>query len=252
MIVIRKFGKIYRKESDKIVEVVSDLIPYLNDTIEFGDGLIFEDFMFHILSYSDKYSEVFSSQLGHYNLKDWISDFLNEQKDDSGTEIIEYLEVAHSDIEIDAYGTQNSYKITEIDVYNSFHGIGEWEEKETGKVMGGVAIEFTSLYTLRKLPLKLNKKVRITDIQTYDEICVMEKLFTVYDVISAILFEISWSGNPVQRDAQCKIILDRSEEIQKEIDNGTLRTKPMDELFDELRKKFDDMHKDDDEKKKDS
>lgn len=239
MILLKKGGKVFhKKEYDKKNEgIYTSLIPYLCEKIEFEDGVTFEDFMIHIFSHSDEYNDVFSSHLGHYQLCDWIPDFLNAQDIDK-PEIIEYLEIMHSDIEINATGIMNSYGIDDLSTYNSFHGIGAWDEKETGESMGGIAIEYTSLYKLRKLPLKLNTKVRIRDIETYNEVCIMETCFTVYDVIGAILYEISWSGNPKKRDEQCKMIFDDAKKIRKEIDDGTIQTKSGDEVFDELKKKF--------------
>ena len=59
-----------------------------------------------------------------------------------------------------------------------------------------------------------------------------EKYFSVFDFISAILFEISWAGSPEQRDEKMEEIQASAEEVREKIDEGDYSSF---KSFDELR-----------------
>jgi hypothetical protein len=94
-----------------------------------------------------------------------------------------------------------------------FHGIGEPDEH------GGraYAIEFTPINEFKALPLKLNTSYKVedtSDVQNVKTIFEGTKAFTVYDVIAAILYEITFCGSPEKRDEQMAEIMQSSEEIK--------------------------------------
>lgn len=242
MIQFKSDGSIFKKfDDDKTVkQITTDLVPYLNEAIEFEGGLTFETFMQHIFNHEDIYSMVFASHLGHYPLHSWKEEFYKDYEKDNDAVDIEYLEVMHAYIEINMSGP-NQFGITEVDIYHEFHGVGSWGKDENGKeTIGGIAVEFTPLNELKNYELKLNNQVKFLDLNTFDEICTMEHYFTVYDVISTILYEISWSGSPRERDKKSKEILSEIKKAEK----SETRYLSHDEVFSNLEKRIEEFKKD--------
>ena len=112
--------------------------------------------------------------------------------------------------------------INEISIGVDVHGWGkhhpsEDEKKVYNKVEDipshiSYAIEFTPLYRLKHLPIKLNKKfeMRGPNKLGMDDPFVVEgnKEFTVYEVFGAILSELSFCGHPEERDSQWEDVVD--------------------------------------------
>ena len=240
MITLKKDGNFYRKEDHKSEECMIDdaLIKYLNDAFEIETGVTFGQLMSHMLNNTSAYDMVFGSHLGHYWLVEWKDDFEKDPVKNDDTEI-KYLEVRHAQIEINASGP-NKYGIVDVDIYDEFHGIGDWGKDEQGNEQGdgGVSIEYTSLSELKNLQLKLNKDVTFCDNNTFEKICTMQRYFTVYEVLSAILYEISWAGPPKQRDKTWKGIMSDIDEAEK---SELVRFSTPEEMFERLDKRIEEF-----------
>jgi len=220
----------YNPESDKYIKKeVSRLWPYFNEVVELSDDFTLEDLFYHIEQEKYIFDLVFNSHLGHFSLQKYI-DEINKPgvvRDDK----ISYLELRR-------YGEYTSWKDRiskewgiksnpEIELFLDFSGVGKQEDVE-------YAIEFMPLNELKHLPLKLNKKFNISEIRfpcriikflvrvlkyisfsrwggcnsfghTYVE---GDVNFTVYELFSTVLNEISFMGTPEQRDAQLVKIQD--------------------------------------------
>ena len=244
MITLKADGKFYHKRDDskKLDEVPGDLIPHLNDAFEIEEGSTFGQFMTHIFHHYQTYGMVFSSHLGHYPLGYWLEDF---DKSPTERKDMDYLEVRHSGVSLNISGKKDSY-LNDAEIYDEFHGIGDWDEDSGADpgTKGGIAIEYTSLRELKNYPLKLNTEFVVTNAQTFDVVCKMEKYFTVYDVISAILYEISWAGPPTNRDVQWKRIIADVKKSREELDKGNLeKFSTAEEMFARLDKRIEELKK---------
>lgn len=79
-----------------------------------------------------------------------------------------------------------------------FDGWGDWpEDNPVGKdkVKGGIAIEFTGLNEYKNLELRLDTESDIYSLKQNEPLAKGTRKFSVYDVINAILFEITWAGD---------------------------------------------------------
>jgi hypothetical protein len=78
-------------------------------------------------------------------------------------------------------------------------------------------IDFTPINKLKYAPLKLNEHFEIyTSIIKHDKanlIHATTKKFTLYEIIDAVLFELSWYGTPETRDKEGKTILEQVRNI---------------------------------------
>jgi hypothetical protein len=90
----------------------------------------------------------------------------------------------------------------DFDHYVSFGGWGPWGTQTDGVPdKGGIALEFTPLYEYKDLELKLDSKVTIYDLSGTEPGKPIKiagtgaQKFTVYDVVCAILDEITWAGD---------------------------------------------------------
>lgn len=244
-IVVKKDGKAYHKfwyydeEKDfgeyKEKEIVS-LIDFLSQKIKVEEGVTFEQFFDLIMNESEIMSKVFVSQLGHYHLSLWKEEWEKPaERKEYEHQIMDRLQVGWS---VERW---RSHKIHDkqfdfkdhIEEYIDFSGHGSWydeyahnlgNEKWAGEwVDGGISISFTPLYQLKKYPFEINTKWTLWDWgikpDVKDKVIVeSKKEMTVYDVIGAILFELTFYGNPDQRDETIKEIDKSANEMKKVID----------------------------------
>jgi len=90
----------------------------------------------------------------------------------------------------------------DFDHYVDFGGWGPWGGDYEGEPQkGGIAVEFTPLYEYKDLELRLDPKVTIYDVTNTkpgEPVKIAGtgiQKFTVYDVVCAILDEITWAGD---------------------------------------------------------
>jgi hypothetical protein len=227
MITLSKDGIFYEnKFEDGKKKKVKSLIPYLNKVIQLEEDFTLIDF-FNILE-NDKelINIIFSSQLGHYPLQLYINDIKKEIV--KGEEQLDFLKV-HWSCGFEQGECSEFEPENEISIFASFGGWGVWEDNpwtnyevdEDGKIRGGFAIEFTPLSELKDLPLKLELDMEFKDENqfikeenNYKTILKGKRPFTVYEVIGAILYEISFVGDPEKRDDAWKEQLETVEDIK--------------------------------------
>ncbi len=223
MILLKKNGKIfYSREYERKKISVPSFLPFMNEPLEIEEGATFKTFFNHIMREKEKYSEFFASHLGHYDLKvfdeEWQKPYVKE-KDDG----MEFLEIYwHVD-----YDREDNI----INEQPALHGRG-YAAKDG---VTAYAIDFTPLNKLKKYPLKLNTEYIIEEYMRRKprsrKIFAGKKSFTVYDVIDAVLYEITFYGGPQQRNEQLEELKRRVDEVER----GEAKLIPMEEMFAELK-----------------
>ena len=202
----------FNPECDEYIKKeVGSLWPYLNDRVVLSEDFTLEDLFNHIEKNKEAFDIIFHSVLGHYPLQLWIDEIKKpgSKKDDE----IEYLEI-HRWGEYWDWGN--------IDLSIGVSGIGK---KEDGPSYG---IGFTPLNELKHLPLRLNENFEIGEViipsrivlffarllkkisipvgkwdNSFNRTYVKGKAeIMVHELISAILNEISFYGNPEERDGK--------------------------------------------------
>jgi hypothetical protein len=99
------------------------------------------------------------------------------------------------------------------------YGFGKEPDENLGTQDTRYGIEYTPINELKTLPVYLNDTMKYVDVKdNWKEVFSVHVGFTVYDVIGAILYEISWAGSPKHRDAQWGRIVGDVEEARKQLD----------------------------------
>ncbi|MBC8302169.1 MAG: hypothetical protein H8E55_41185 [Pelagibacterales bacterium] len=190
---------------------VDDLAIHLGSSIKFEGKVTFERIFDLILENKDFYTLVFHSQMGGHDIADFIEDY--NKTPESIEDDVEFLEIYASG---DSTTYHDSTKDLNFGV--DFHGWGKWDpETKTNK--GPISISFSSLSDCRKLELKLKENAdfvvtpksvaKLEDYLKYDGTFT----YTWYDILSAILYDISWYGAPASRD----IALENLTNLRKEL-----------------------------------
>jgi hypothetical protein len=224
-ILVKKDGWYYRdwEDGEQLERKIDSFIPFLNEQIEVEDDITFEDFFSQIMNESDLVSVIFASQLGHYDLgnwrKEWAKPFVNEPDGHTRTK---YLEVAWAaewwDHDLDR----------EIEEWVAFGGKGEILMDDTDKWEDdmGISFSFTPINELKGYPFKINTEYKLFDWAAYrknknarkrDKWFAVDgvKRMRVYEVIGGILDDISFYGDPDNRDEKGEELKERCDETDK-------------------------------------
>ena len=110
-------------------------------------------------------------------------------------------------------------------------------EKNDGmsELSNSYAIEFTPVNKLADKPIRINDRFVVRKSMMEDDempiIFEARKPFYLLDIIWAILWEISFAGNPTSRDEMWGEIESRAESVK----DGTAKSVPIEEVFERLR-----------------
>ena len=203
----------YNPECDEYVrKEVDRLCPYLNETVELSEDFTFGDLFNLIEREVDVFDVIFSSHLGHHSLQLWIDEIKHIVPKMENE--IDYLEIYRCG----EYWGKDCDGDIELSV--GFSGVGKKEDDPS------YGVGFTPLHDLKYLPLRLNDDFEISEVKAPLRIILflvrlLKKIgiplgkwdnpfnhtyikgktkFSVYELISAILYEISFYGDPVERD----------------------------------------------------
>lgn len=241
-----RFTNDFNPECDKYVDrMVDSAIPYMRHEVALSDDYTLYDLFKMLQKEMDKYNLIFCSYLGNHDLGNYWIDMCSEFEKASD---VDYLEV-YWYCGCNAY-EQRGYKEwkNDISVNPEFHGWGTWDENEHAGIpkgyKGGMAIEFTPLAELKNLPLRIRTKTKITlDDGTYDEdgnnkvLFEGDKCFSVFDFVSAILFEISFMGSPIDRDEALESLVEDRKDAEEKLATGELKSfATLEELKEDLKK----------------
>jgi hypothetical protein len=208
------------------LEVISEdeIVHHLSEEVELGESLTFEAIFDIIFENKEILEKIYKSCLGGFSLQP----FINELNDiPSKKTELDYLEIFwHSD-----------KSDNDLTIVSGLHGIGV-EETETGVQPKGdiisYAIEFTPLNNLKYLKVKINKEIVTMNYDSKDDnfqLNLGRMTFTLYDLFYAILFEISWNGDPAGRENRLEELEETIKTSEEEIDNGEGKELDMEELF---------------------
>ena len=204
-IFLRSWNGELQKDVEKCPDLQS-LIPFLgcNVTIE---GTTFGQFMDLIERDLDLIERLFESSTGGFGLRQYIDEGRLPGGD---PERMEHVEV-YWGAQVSRYEGK-----TDFEFFSGFHGWGPWapapcEEEPKEPFYCGYAIEWSPLNEYAALPLKLDTTVEIFDMDNPKaKPEKMHRHFTVYEVIHAIVFEITWSGDIAGRTARVNEIKRRA------------------------------------------
>lgn len=223
-ITITKKGMfVYKWRSDKrVILQAESLISWLGASVYIEDDVTFADFFNLVMKEHSKISEVFKYHLGGWTLSEWHDEWVAEpiNDDDASHEQIDWLEVYWA-VEIDTYNKTN-----DLDEYTGFHGVGRWKDDDDVWRDTKFSFSMTPLNKMKNYLFKINADWKIfnpdaadgknheqlTDDDWY--IFTSKKSMTLYDVIGAILIDISFYGMPRDRNEKRVELGRRAEEVQ--------------------------------------
>ncbi len=193
-VIVRKgdvFVKRWDTEIREYVEKKKDE-QLLSDVLQFPlvlEETTFGQFFALIAREKDLYQKIYNAALYGHPLEPFIKECELPPKE---TKDLDYVEIEWCCQEFEG----------EFEFWPSFSGWGDWpddfpgsEAEPEGPKKGGIAIEFTPLNEYSHLLLKLNTDSSIYSLKQSEPLAKGTRKFTVYDVIKAILFEITWAGD---------------------------------------------------------
>jgi len=222
----------YNKEDkDKVLE--KDFLYYLSDTVEFSENLTFERFFKLIIQHKEILNVVFHRALGGYKIENFIQDFEGTpEKDNSDFDLTISIS---TDYYINKDGNEFSY-------YYDFGGYGVCDcikEKDPY----GISVSMSKLKNIKKKILKLDDKISVHKLVKNNYKCIVDAInsggFKLFDVIYAVLFEISFHGTPEDREIVSDDLKESVEGLEVAMENGTLDelTVPVEEVILNVREK---------------
>jgi len=189
----------------------------MNDAVEVEENVTFGDIFKFLIKDKEHVKFIFSASLYGIPFDSLIEDFKKKARREEPCELT-YLEII--------WETDCSEK--ELKISTDFHGYGISEE---GESMIPYGLDFTKISKLKNLPIKLNEDfeiIREGKNSRKDRVLLKTtKSFTLFEIINAILYELTWWGTPEMRDKTWKEIL----EYKREIGSPKIKTKPVERLF---------------------
>ena len=170
-------------------EIVKKKNQILSDVLQFSvdiEETTFGQFFDLIAREADFFERVFCGAMYRHPLRPYIDEIQKPPSEDSSdiwkTRVFWGAELFEG----------------ELSIGPDFGGYGKWDQQGQADwpSEGGVALEYTGLNEYKHLPFVLEKDTDIREIKPKAEPLVKATMdFTVYDVIRAILYEITWSGD---------------------------------------------------------
>lgn len=207
--------------SEYVRKEVPHLWPYLEDKVMLDEDFTLEDLFNHIERDKEAFEIIFHSSLGHFPIQAYLDEIKKEGQAEDNE--IDYLEVQR-------FGERWDYG--DIELHIDFHGIGIKDDI-------GYAVEFTPLNQLKHLQLHLNEEFEISEIvipswpklkfyrllkrlglefkkcNPYTHVYTSGKVcFSVYELISTVLSEVSFCGMPSERDEKWRGITELFDEFE--------------------------------------
>jgi hypothetical protein len=221
MIILKKNSIWFDTEfKDQKSQKVDTVIPFLGETIKIDKNFTLGDFFKIIEKDIPMYETVFSHSLGHFSLQPFINDLKKKVKIKKDKVKV---------IEISWAADQWKYKNTnEISIDTNVCGYTTIKKIKNKMAYG---LDFSPLNELKNLPLYLNTDFEIFEwgdqgMENESKPLVKGTLeFTVYDVFTAILNEISFMGLPKNRDEELKKLKETVRECKEQIKNKKLDNK---------------------------
>lgn len=231
-VLVKKDGLYMRDwdDGEQLERKVDSFIPHLNEELRVEDDVTFEDFFNHVMNEHEMVTIVFASQLGHFDLGNWVDEwakpYVNKPDGHTRTKCLQVdwaTELWDESIRDD--------KVREVEEWIGFGGRGETLMEDTGEWEDdmGISFSFTPINELKNYPFKINTEYKMLDWVKYKEnkdsenrddwYCVIgHKKMSVYQVIGGILDDISFYGDPDNRDEKSEELQERCDEHEKLIE----------------------------------
>jgi hypothetical protein len=218
-----KHGGILERTGFKIeTQDVTDIaISYLHEDIEFDDNVTLRDLFLVI----NKELELFNLIFGN-----WIDEYTNvilcgvpESEEENNQ--IDHLLVS---LEIENEGEEYN-----IPSFPEFHGVGICKEpfetyKEGDEIKWGIS--FSPMQKFADTLLVLDPFVHVYNSKTKEKNTYPSSGYTFFNVIYAIVYEISFHGGPEDTE---KVFDSLNDQIKK-IKSGEIQTFPIEDLFENI------------------
>lgn len=181
-----------RVEKKKTNQVLSDVLQFPIH----GFNSTFGEFFSFIIRERKLMERIFTAAMYGHPLGPYIKEI---SKPPGDPEELERIEV---------YWHGQLFK-GDLEIATGFHGWGKYKKgpgyRKGDPTAGGYAIEFTPLNQYKMLPFILDTDFSIYDLEKPKKpiIAKVERLFTPYDVIRAILWEITWAGDISKTSRSC-------------------------------------------------
>lgn len=223
-IYISKFSLKHTKASDVDVKEINpnELIKYLGEEVEFGEDTTFERLFDLIIINKDFLNTLFSMEMGGCLIDDFISDYENKFdaiiSDENYTLRISWM------IELWEYNDEIDY----VD-YAFFGGFGKLNE-QTDEEEYAIKLDLIPIHEFRGKVIEIDNNFDIQDFEKIEDKLFEPnkskyKSFSLYEIISSILIEISEFGKPEERDIKRKemehLFIDSEEEYSRLISDAT-------------------------------
>jgi hypothetical protein len=174
-------------ESKKMLDVLKSslgIVSYLTFPVTIDEGITVEDLMSILAINPETTDFVFDSSLGgHPFMK-----FLDEMNEDApADDILSRMEIAHE-----------SDPISDDDM--EFFSVVRM--RGVGKNKDLLSVEFSTVSSYKKMEVRLNTSYVIRKVDTFEKEHVLvscTKAFTLYEVLHAMLYEMSYYGDAEER-----------------------------------------------------
>lgn len=191
------------KQYRNLTRVKGSVFNMMNDHVEIDSDVTFGDFFKFLIAEKDLVQKIFSASLCGVPFELLIDDFKKKPKKFTGE--IKYLELYWS----------AELGDNELNIETDLHGI---PKKRKNKDFVPIALDFVPLNELITCQLVLNKNFEITNNNTIKQkdISLFKAIreFTLYEIIHAVLNELTWYGTPEMRDKKGKAILQDIKKIR--------------------------------------
>jgi hypothetical protein len=171
-------------------QILSDVLQYPLVLEETTFGQFFD----LIAREKDLFQKVFSAAMYRHPLEPYIQEIAKPAKDAGDLDFVHVHWFAQ-------------YFEGELETSPAFGGWGPWKTEGMPE-KGGIALEFTALNEYKNCLFKLDPEFEIGMLSGPKLDFKATKEFTVYDVINAILFEITWSGDISKGRKHCPVCED--------------------------------------------
>lgn len=239
-IIISNDGLYYKhwKDDGFNKQSIKSYLPYLNEVVFFEDDTKFKNFFQPIIDEIDQFSIIFAGQLGRHDLNDWLAEWNTKNKTvEDGDDDIDYVEFYwHVEKDEDSLEQDCSFHGVGRTRNSSSYGDYEWHDTK-------FSFGLSPIFELKKYIIKINNEFKILDYNIkFDKnnpdgqyIFTSKLNMTLYDIIGAFLFEISWYGAPKSRQKVCNNLNKQIEIIKNDTEEELIKFKSIDELFKHLK-----------------
>ncbi len=192
------------KRYRNLTNIKGGIFLKMNDFVEMAENVTFGDF-FKLLIKEQKHMDlIFAASLYGVPFGLLIKDFNRKTK--PSDDEIRHLEI-YWFVDFDDDG---------LSIESDLHGISRKENNDYDEIPFG--LDFIPITELKNYPLKLNENLEIRDYSRVREVDNLvlrtTKKFTLYEIIHAILYELTWYGTPEKRDDEGQSILDEVRKIK--------------------------------------